>query len=173
MRGRDDDPPASNCFRMCVDLPICQWLARLTRRSPRRQAHPGRPVPGGPQRVRGACPGARRGRDDTRREEARTITSPGCLRNVTHIQVGQRLAGLGAFAAHAQALEEVDGLGEGGAGGERAEARPYPTKPPSERAMLLPGCIFPIGMCLSRADDLPGRVEQGGDLFEGANQGQR
>lgn len=84
------------------------------------------------------------------------------------IQFGQCLAGLGEFAAHAQALG--GGRDEGGAG---AEARPYPTKPPSERAMLLPGCIFPIGMGLSRADDLPGRVEQGGDLFEGANQGQR
>jgi|GEM_PF-5803538 len=113
------------------------------------------------------------GRDDTRREAARTSASPGDLRAVMRIQVGQCLAGLGEFAAHAQALKEVDGFRERGAGGERAEARPYPTKPPSERAMLLPGCIFPIGMCLSRADDLPGRVEQGGDLFEGANQGQR
>lgn len=51
----------------------------------------------------------RRGEDD--------LPSSTCFRDFTHIQISQCLARLGKFAAHAQALKEVDSLGEGGAGG--------------------------------------------------------
>ena len=61
-----------------------------------------------------------------RRKDAKRLLKPLCLCVSSDApgsrEIGKRLTGLGEFATHTQALEEVYGLGERGAGGGEVAA---------------------------------------------------